>query len=539
LGAQRNLDRSQGSLALALKRLSSGQRINSAQDDAAGLAISDRLTARIRGLDQAQRNLNDGVSLAQTAEGALETSSDILQRIRELTVQAATSTNSAGDRRAIDAEVQHFSRELQRIATMTEFNGRKLLNGPSGTTAFQVGTGANETITATSGNFLAQAYGNYRIGGIAARSDDGMGDLVQGSQEGTRLAQFGSSDPFLPTDQSAILSDGQLTLNTATGTHQIRYKQSTSAAGMAGLINRAGTGVQASAITAIVLGATSDGSGGSNVGFMQNTAYSFLLSSDATPNQAPASFTTVSFTTGGADANSAVNGYAQLNAAAQAFNDVSSKTGFTAEIVHTDSPTDTYALKLTNLDGVDLRISNNSATDVVSLADTRVLDGDTTNIATTTQLATSFDVGYWPGNGSTWVTGQVILDGDSSFSALDSMGQFLLTTTTTGAQLQALDRLGVTTVDAANRSLAIIDAALASINRQLTRYGALQSRFDQTLTNMQSSKGNLSDSRLRIRETDYAEETAQLTRAQILQQAGTAMLSQANLQPSQVLDLLR
>ncbi len=129
LNAQRNLNTSQGALATALQRLSSGLRINSAKDDAAGLAISERFTSQIRGLDQARRNANDGISLAQTAEGSLQSAGDILQRIRELSVQSANATNSAGDRAALNSEVQQLTQELQRIATTTEFNGQKLLDG--------------------------------------------------------------------------------------------------------------------------------------------------------------------------------------------------------------------------------------------------------------------------------------------------------------------------------------------------------------------------------------------------------------------------
>ena len=174
LNAQRNLSVSQGALATSLQRLSSGLRINSAKDDAAGLAISERFTAQIRGLDQARRNANDGISLSQTAEAALQSSGDILQRIRELAIQAANATNSAGDRAALNSEVQQLSQELQRIATNTEFNGQKLLDGSFTSAQFQVGAAAFQTITATSGNFQTDAYGNFRIGGLAANQFAGV-----------------------------------------------------------------------------------------------------------------------------------------------------------------------------------------------------------------------------------------------------------------------------------------------------------------------------------------------------------------------------
>ena len=157
LNSQRNLDKSQGMLTTSLQRLSSGLRINSAKDDAAGLAIAARFTSQIRGLDQARRNANDGISLAQTAEGALGSMQDILQRIRELAVQSANETNSASDRAALQGEVSNLTSELNRLAQATQFNGRNLLDGSFTSAQFQVGANAGQTITATSGNFQTSA----------------------------------------------------------------------------------------------------------------------------------------------------------------------------------------------------------------------------------------------------------------------------------------------------------------------------------------------------------------------------------------------
>ena len=159
LTAQRNLTASQASLTASMTRLSSGLRINSAKDDAAGLAISERFSAQIRGLNQASRNANDGISLAQTAEGALNSSSNILQRVRELSVQAANATNSASDRKAINAEANQLLSELDRIATTSQFNGKNLLDGSNATSVFQVGANANQTISTTTGNFRTSNYG--------------------------------------------------------------------------------------------------------------------------------------------------------------------------------------------------------------------------------------------------------------------------------------------------------------------------------------------------------------------------------------------
>jgi flagellin len=538
LTAQRNLNQSQTSLSISLQRLSSGLRINSAKDDAAGLSISERFSAQIRGLDQARRNANDGISLAQTAEGALQSSGDILQRIRELAVQSANATNSSTDRTAIDAEVQQLNQELQRIATTTEFNGQKLLDGSFSAATFQVGANANQTITATSGNFQVQSYGNYRIGGLKSYTANGLGDLVKGSTEGANITQFGAD-----ADTSKIAANSTLTFQTATGSYDVKYTGGTagsaqSAEQVAAAINQAQTGVTASAITSFVLGSAADGSGGTGVGFMQNTTYSFLIATD-TANATPSSFTTVSFTTGGVTTTNSVNSFDQLNAAAQAFNDVAGKTGLTAKLVQTDNATSTYALQLTNEAGKDVRIVNNSTTEVVSLADTKVLDGDTTTSGNTQSLAANGTAGTWTTGSGSWVTGQILLDSDKSFSVTESTAQFMKATTTTGAQLQATEKMDVSTVDSANRTLAIVDSALAAINSQRARYGALQSRFDNTIANLQTTSENLNASRSRIKDADFAEETAKLTRSQILQQAGIAMLSQANALPQQVLTLLR
>jgi flagellin len=179
LNSQRNLNASQEALQTSLQRLSSGKRINSAKDDAAGLAISERFTSQIRGLNQAVRNANDGISLSQTAEGALAEAGNILQRVRELSVQSANATNSASDRQALQSEVGQLVSELDRISTNTEFNGQKLLDGTFGTAIFQVGANANQTIQTTTSNFRTSQYGDYRVAG-AMTSAAGEARTAQG-----------------------------------------------------------------------------------------------------------------------------------------------------------------------------------------------------------------------------------------------------------------------------------------------------------------------------------------------------------------------
>jgi flagellin len=548
LNAQRNLNRSQSELATSLQRLSSGLRINTAKDDAAGLAIAERMTTQVRGLDQARRNANDGISLAQTAEGALQSSADILQRVRELSIQAMNATNSSSDRAALNGEVQQLVQELQRVASTTEFNGQRLLDGSFTSAIFQVGANANQTITATSSNFQTTTYGNYRIGALAASTQTGFGDLIKGSTANASRTKFSAQG-----DNSPIGLAGTLTVNTSSGSTAIPYSAGASAYDIATSINTAGVGIRASAITQFVLGADDAGAAG---GLKQNTTYSFMLATDVTnPTGAAApsaGFTSVSFTTGGSDSLLAVSSSDQLNAAAQAFNDASGKTGFTARVVRTDSVAGKYGLLITSENGTDLRINNVSAAgnDVV-IEDTSVIDGSTAVVAPVThsQLMTAAPASVWTAGLGYWVSGQINMDYQSSFSVTDTNGDagsgappygFMSTAAVpSAAQLQRTADLDVSTTDAAARTIAMADSALGAINSQRARYGALQSRFESTIVNLQTTSENISASRSRIRDADFAAETAQLTRNQILQQAGNAMLAQANALPRQVLSLLQ
>ena len=544
LNAQRNLGASSMTLSQSLQRLSSGLRINSAKDDAAGLAISERFTSQIRGLDQARRNANDGISLAQTGESALQSSGDILQRIRELAVQSANATNSSSDRAALNSEVQALSAELQRISASTEFNGLKLLDGSFSSAKFQVGANANQTITATSSNFQTNNYGNYRIGGVSATSQAGFGDLVQGATVDANLTRVTTGNV------SAISGAGTLTIKNGNGSSVINYAIGASASDVAASVNNAATGVRASAITQFVLGADDAAGAVATGGFAQNTTYSFMLATDTNSPAAAAApsggFTTVSFTTSGDTAADVVSTAEQLNAAAQAFNDAAGKTGFTATIVKTDNSR--YGLLLTSESGKDLRINNISGAtgNGVVVEDTNVLDGSTataSNASGTLVIASNADSTSWTAANGAWITGQVLFDSDKAFSVTDSVGTaaagWLDSTNASAGQLQTVARIDISTVDSALRSLSMVDSALSIVNNQRARYGALQSRLESTITNLQATSENLSASRSRIRDADFAQETANLTRAQILQQAGVAMLAQANALPNQVLTLLR
>ena len=445
LTAQRNLGVSQNALNTSINRLSSGLRINSAKDDAAGLAISERFSSQIRGLNQAVRNANDGISMAQTAEGALKASGDILQRVRELAVQSANATNSASDRQALNAEVNQLTAELDRIAKTTDFNGRKLLDGSFTSAQFQVGANANQTITATSSNFSTNTYGNYRIGGQAATSSGSAGDLNIGSDEGAKLAQVGSA-----SGASAITAAGTITINGSYGSAAVEYKASGSAADMAAAINNKteSTGVTATARTEFQL-----------KGMATETSYTLKLASNNETGQA----VSLSFTVG---KNLDSDG---LSAAVKAVNDVSSKTGVTARL---NDKAD--GLVLTNAAGKDVKILNTSE----SGNDITLKDMANASMGT----AGAAGSGGTFGTNDLVVTGQIMLDSSQSFSATDS-GAIFLKTSTQASQLQKAQDMDVSNVDAANRTLAIVDSAIAAIASQRAAYGALQSRFETTVAN--------------------------------------------------------
>ena len=220
LNAQRNLTTSQGQLATALQRLSSGLRINSAKDDAAGLAISERFTTQIRGLNQAVRNANDGISLSQTAEGALAETGNALQRIRELAIQSANSTNSASDRGALNAEAQQLLAEVQRIAQSTQFNGQNILDGTFASAQFQVGANANQTISFGIQGATTNLLGAYQASGSAVTSSafDGSGFTINGVEVGVSAgtSAAGVTSDSATAKATAINSKSNLTGVTAT-----------------------------------------------------------------------------------------------------------------------------------------------------------------------------------------------------------------------------------------------------------------------------------------------------------------------------------
>jgi len=499
LNAQRNLTTSQSSLATALQRLSSGLRINSAKDDAAGLAISDRFTTQIRGLDQAVRNANDGISLAQTSESALAEVSNNLQRIRELAVQSANATNSASDRAALDQEVQQRIAEIDRIASQSSFNGRKVLDGTFGNATFQVGANVGETI----GVNLSTSVRATTIGKTA--------DYVGGSTYNTSLAvgQQGtavSTVAFVSGDLTLAIGTGSATSIGASVAGAGNGQSAASAYAKAQAINGAGiNGLTATADTTVQLDLGTTAVAGTE------TDYDLTINSVAV-------YSSYNAVTGGAlTADQLV---AAINANASA-------TGVVASYDSSNT-----RVTLTASDGRDIAITQGNVTNANQ--GLGAAEG-TNNSANTTSMAAGAGATAtqtYVGSIRLTAADQIVVGGGTPAKAG-------FTATSLALGNAALNSASVTTVAGANTTITRVDAALTSVSNLRSTFGAIQNRFESTIANLSSISENLTASRSRIMDADFAAETANLTRSQILQQAGIAILAQANAVPQTVLGLLR
>ena len=489
LTAQRNLGASASALNTSIARLSSGLRINSAKDDAAGLAISERFTGQIRGLNQAVRNAGDGISMAQTAEGALKASGDILQRVRELAVQSANASNSVGDRKALQAEVTQLVSELDRISQTTEFNGAKLLDGTFGTQQFQVGANANQTISASTASMRTSVYGNNQNLSSAA-----SGAAAQATTTvGTAAASNG-------------VTTGAVTINGSYGSTSMSVAANDTAKTIAAGINKinVSTGVTATARTDVRVGFGALGG-----------SFTLSLRSENTTSEK------VVFNLAAGSASD------RLSDAVSAINQVTAKTGVTAALDSTGAN-----VILTNTSGSNIEIGTGVLTANADALTVTKLQADGISAAGTsaTLLAATTATGV-----RSVVSGYITLDSEKSFS-LSSTSNAL---TTGGSSLQKVADLDITSFKGATQALKTVDSALAFISGERANLGALQSRFETAISNLSVTSENLSASRSRIQDADFAQETANLSRAQILQQAGTAMVAQANQLPQGVLSLLR
>ncbi|MCL6414451.1 flagellin [Aestuariirhabdus sp. Z084] len=484
LNTQRNLTNSSDALDVSLQRLSTGFRINSAKDDAAGLQISDRLTSQINGLNQATRNANDGISLSQTAEGALQQSTDILQRMRDLSIQSANGSNDSTDRAALQKEVAALQAELTRIADTTTFGGRKLLDGSFGTSDFQVGAQAYETIGITLNSASATDIGSYQVQG-------------EGTVAGlaTAAGTFTADSFDINAGGKVFTTQGILAQDTA---REISNK-----------INATESGVKATARTDANLALAVGGAATIDLSIGVYKDDTTTLATAGTPGTADTLIDLV----GVADAETVVN--AVNNAGG---------SGLTATLQNDGS------IRLTAADGSSVSVTGANAAGgaTATLGTYDPTDGSTvlgTTVAVTAASAVA--------------TGAVQLDSPNTYSIAAAGGgdplEFL--SAATGALSNAAD-IDISTAYGAQQAIFVVDNAIQQIDGQRADLGAVQNRFENTISNLQSISENASAARSRIKDTDYAAETSELAKNQVLQQAGTSVLAQANQLPQAVLSLL-
>ena len=491
LNAQRNLGKTQGMLNQSLQRLSSGLRINSAKDDAAGLAISDRMTVQIRGLNQAARNANDGISLAQTAEGAMQESGNILQRMRELAVQSANDTNSSSDRANLQKEVVQLQDELNRIASQTSFNGQKILDGTFTGAKFHVGAFADESISVSIGNASATNMGAYTT---------------------TSILNIGALAGTTDTDTNGVVGD-TVTVSGNLGSSDVTYAGDATAAEIAAGINNVegDTGVSATAKTTADMKLAA--------GVAVGEALSFELSTVDGSGTAQGSVVTISHTL------TSTTDYSGLR---DAINAESASTGVVASL-----NTAAGSLTLTNDDGHNIVIgavsngtNDDDVFDVGPTAGTFASSQTLKNDATTATNVDTIAIG-----------GQVSMSSSKSFAVTGTVATFAAADL--AGTLSSVADVDVSTQTGSNSALNVIDEALSFISSTRADLGAVQNRFESTIANLQSVSENVSAARARIMDADFAAETANLTKAQVMQQAGVAMLAQANMLPQTVLALLQ
>ncbi len=494
LNAQRNLSSSRDSLATSLQRLSSGLRINSAKDDAAGMAIATRMTTQINGLNQAQRNANDGVSLAQTTEGALQEVTNNLQRIRELAVQSANASNSASDRAALDNEVQQRLSEIERIASQTTFNGQRVLDGTFGTAVFQVGANVGDTINI------------------------GLSQGVKASQMG----QIATATSTAEVTTTALSGSGTIQVGSGTAKTVAASVAGTAAGQTAGSAYAKAVAINAASVPGLTVSAT-------------NTIEMAVSATTTTGTVGtPVATALYSLQINGKDIfanyDSTTGNVLTTQQIADAINGQSANTGVTAALSGAQ-------LLLTASDGRDIIINQTAGTGVAG----GLAAGALTTVNGVSYRAGSLDT---VANG---VTATSTNGGTLTLSAADNivvtgggtdMG-FANGTFTVAKDTTTLSSQNVLTVGASNSIINRVDAALTTISSLRSALGAIQSRFESVVTSLQTASENLSSSRSRIQDADFAAETANLTRAQILQQAGTAILAQANSAPQSVLKLLQ
>ena len=482
LTTQNNLNKSQSALATAMQRLSSGLRINSSADDAAGFAISTRMTTQINGLDTATRNANDAVSLAQTASAALQQITDNLQAIRQLAVQSANATNSDSDRAALDQEVQQRLDEITRVAQQTTFNGRHILDGSFGTAAFQVGANVGDTISID----LSKGTGASQIGGVATASKDVSADFLSTAAAATGASVTSSqlTGFDFSTNNASFDVDGHTVSLTTNLTNQ------------AGVVSAVQTALDSAAAGTYTVSA--DGAAGFKITTIATGASAYVAISNMTATNGLSFGTPVA----GTDAVTA----GQPTSLTLGSGELSiNGTDITGTFADVQALAD--GINAAGIQGVSAYKGDDGS--LVVQSNGTAASGDSITFGGSSALATAF--------------GTTAYADTNSLADTDGSG----------------DVMNVKTIAGANDSINRIDAALASVSSIDSQLGAMQNRFNSAITSAQAVSQNLSASRSRIQDADFAAETAAMSQAQILQQAGVSMLAQANAQPQLVLKLLQ
>jgi flagellin len=510
LVAQNNLSNSQGGLSQSLERLSSGLRINSAADDAAGLAISTRMSSQINGLNQASQNANDGISLAQTAGGALTSVSSNLQTLRQLAVESANSTNTSSDRAALNAEAQQLVDEIQNTASTTQFNGENLLDGSFQSQQFQVGANASQTISVSVAGATTDTLGNF--GGQSASYVDTIAWTVASSIIVNGVTIGASNATASPGVSASSAYAKAAAINAQTGLTAVTATASTTTT------IPAGAPAPSQGAPTAVVAATAGTANGTSSGQLWINGIAIGSISGASTE------------------------LGQIQNAANAINQVSAQSGVTAI-----ADASTGLLTLSANDGRDIQIATDSAADATTVTTATGLTADVftpvggvggTGILANGNLSTTDTYGTTTG----LFTGQLTLNSSASINLTQTAGATALTDSGLAgysSTLSSLSTLDLSSIAGANAAINIVDAAINQINGQQADLGAIQNRFTSTISNLNTASTNLSAAQSRIEDTNYAAETANLAHYQILQQAGTAMLAQANSLPNSVLTLLR
>lgn len=495
------------SMETAMERLSTGLRINTASDDAAGMAIASRMEAQVRGLNQAIRNAADGQSLIDTTEGAHNEVTNILQRMRELAVQSANDTNVSGDRTNLQAEITQLIAEVDRIANQSTWNGVKILDGTFSAKQLQIGADEGQVVTFGVDSVSSSAIGSHVLDGWAQISTTSGGGILSNTYTVTGI-------------------DGSTTVTSAVGD---------SAKEFAARINNVSstTGVSATAVTKVKLSA--------------------LTAAD-----------TVTLTINGTSMGAvAVTDTSDLRGLRDAINSYSGTTGVTAAISSSNA-----ALELTDIDGDDIRIDFETALTTTEMT-LDVLDKNssaaTSHDGSTALSITLIDSGGVAGAAAgdaneVWVTGQVTFESRASFNIGVTNDNLDFDTTTAGtivadgefvgnadgnaastnsSSLSAVSAINIGTASGSKSAIAVIDGAIEKINAARADLGAISNRLDNTMSNLTNISTNVEASRGRIQDADFAAESTNLAKSQILQQASMAMLAQANASKQSVLSLLQ